>query len=112
MTRLVTGGGCAPSPRSRWNPRVTGRAGPAAGDEAARAIIERREVDLVLLCRSPWMDSFYRRGAQVSSPEETIFRERLLRGQVPTWLKPVPLPDRLNDGFLLLEVDLAVGGPQ
>lgn len=86
----------------------TYRAMSATRDEAARAIIERREVDLILLCRSPMMDSFYRRGAQVSSPEETIFRERLLRGQVPTWLKPVPLPDRLNDGFLLLEVDLAV----
>ena len=58
------------------------------------------------------MDSFYRRGAQVSSPEETIFRERLLRGQVPTWLKPVPLPDGLDDGFLMLEVDRAVANPQ
>ncbi len=83
----------------------TYRAMSAASDEAARAILERREVDLVLLCRSSSMDSFYRRGAQVSSPEETIFRERLLRGQVPTWLKPVPLPDNLGDGFLLLEVD-------
>ncbi len=80
----------------------------ATRDEAARAIIERREVDLILLCRSPWMDSFYRRGPQVPSPDETIFRERLLNGQVPTWLKPVPLPDRLGDGFLLLEVDLTM----
>ena len=86
----------------------TYRAMSAASDEAARAIIERRKVDLVLLCRSSSMDPFYRRGAKVSSPEQSIFRERLLRGQVPTWLKPVPLPDGLNDGFLLLEVDLAV----
>ena len=35
-----------------------------------------------------------------------------MHGQVPTWLKPVPLPDRLNDGFLLLEVDRVVANPQ
>ena len=52
------------------------------------------------------MDYFYRRGAQVSSASQTIFRDRLLRGQLPDWLRPVPLPDNLGNGFLLLEVDL------
>ena len=55
----------------------------AADDAAARAIAERRQVALVLIC-SPWP----KEGAAPAS-----LLGRLRRGEAPEWLAPVPLPD-------------------
>jgi len=76
----------------------------APDDGLARSVVERRAVDLLLICRAPFLQTFYRRAARALSFEGSMFRDRLLGGSIPTWLTPVALPDHLGDSFLLLAV--------
>ena len=54
--------------------------------EAARATIERRRIDYVLLCPGLSESTVY------ASQARQGFYMQLVRGQVPDWLQPVPLP--------------------
>ncbi len=94
-------------PNHRLQPGYTDtfRTMAATRDDDARAIVARRDVDLILLCQSRSLSNYFRRGIEAPPADQSIFRERLLRGQIPDWLRPMALPDSLGDGFLLLEVD-------
>jgi hypothetical protein len=54
--------------------------------EAARATIERRGIDYVLICPGLSESTVY------SSQAKEGFYMQLVRGNVPDWLRPVPLP--------------------
>ncbi len=66
-------------------------------DDVALSIVERREVDIVLLCPSQKEAVFFS-----SSAGETSLRERLLRGEAPAWLTPIAVPEAV--GIQLWEV--------
>ncbi|MFA5123047.1 hypothetical protein [Zavarzinia sp.] len=68
----------------------------AEDDASARAILARREVSLVLLCR--------RRTAELWPVDEGTLARRLLRGDVPNYLKVVDITSELGKNFLLFEV--------
>lgn len=61
----------------------------AAEDMSAHRIIERRGVDLVLLCRK-------RAGRHVGQ-NKTEFHRRLLNGDLPSWIRKVELPPQAGD---------------
>lgn len=63
---------------------------------ASKAIADRRGIDLVLFCPADRERRMYEGGDDV-----TVF-EQLRDGQVPTWLRPMPLEPEL--GYLLFEV--------
>ncbi len=73
----------------------------ATDDRDARGIVERRGVDLVLVCR--WNDEAarYRRPGQGGAA--TLY-QRLERGEPPGWLRRVALPADLDGAFGLFEV--------
>jgi hypothetical protein len=54
--------------------------------ENAREIVDRRKVDYVLICPGMPESTLY------ASQAKNGFYMQLVRGQVPPWLKPVPLP--------------------
>ena len=54
--------------------------------EAARATIERRRIDYVLICPGLSESTVY------ASQAKQGFYMQLVRGKVPAWLEPVPLP--------------------
>jgi hypothetical protein len=54
--------------------------------EAARATVERRGVDYVLICPGLSESTVY------SSQAKDGFYMQLVRGRIPAWLEPVPLP--------------------
>ncbi|MGZ8307346.1 MAG: AcrB/AcrD/AcrF family protein, partial [Allosphingosinicella sp.] len=54
--------------------------------EAARATVERRGIDYVLICPGYSESTIY------ASQAKQGFYMQLVRGKVPAWLKPVPLP--------------------
>lgn len=54
--------------------------------EAARATIERRRIDYVLICPGLSESTVY------ASQAKDGFYMQLARGKVPSWLQPVPLP--------------------
>jgi hypothetical protein len=56
--------------------------------EAARATVERRGIDYVLICPGLSESTVY------ASQAKQGFYMQLVRGQVPAWLQPVPLPAR------------------
>ncbi len=64
----------------------------------ARSIVERRRVDLILVCTTASDMVFFSRG-----PVDSLFR-RLMRGDLPDWLRPVPMPPQQRD-FRLFAVD-------
>lgn len=65
----------------------------------ARALVEERDIDLVLLCQSPPERSFY----AAPDGEENLYA-RLDRGQPPSWLEAVGLPDALGSQAKLYRV--------
>lgn len=72
----------------------------AATDEAkAHDIIERRGVELVLMCRQGYEAQQYRGKAS----ERTVY-DKLLTQTPPGWLRPVALPKRLAAKHSLFEV--------
>jgi hypothetical protein len=54
--------------------------------EAARATVERRRIDYVLICPGLSESTIY------ASQAKQGFYMQLVRGKVPAWLQPVPLP--------------------
>ena len=65
----------------------------------AREIVDRRGIELVLLCRHGNEAQQYKgKGA-----ERTVY-DRLLMGDAPAWLRPWPLPDGLARNHALFEV--------
>jgi hypothetical protein len=72
------------------------RAMTATEEEEARAILERRRVDLVLICDSLLTASFY-----WTAENETTLWQRLAGEDAPDWLAPVPLPAGLEERFRL-----------
>jgi hypothetical protein len=54
--------------------------------EAARATVERRGIDYVLICPNLSESTVY------ASAAKQGFYMQLIRGRVPEWLRPVPLP--------------------
>jgi hypothetical protein len=67
--------------------------------EEAHAVIARRGVDLVLVCRGTEEATDYRSG----NGGNTLF-VALENGRAPDWLKPVTLPPALAQSFVLAEV--------
>jgi hypothetical protein len=65
-------------------------------DEAeARAIVERRGVDVVIACR-PWLAEEARRNGAAS------MAARLDRGELPDWLVPTTWPPEIAEDFMIL----------
>jgi hypothetical protein len=74
----------------------TYRAMTATEEEEARAILERRRVDLLLICDSPVTANFYR-----TDHGKPTFWQRLAGREAPDWLISVPLPEELDGDFRL-----------
>jgi hypothetical protein len=71
-----------------------------AGDDAVpKAIIDRRHVDLILLCPGGSERGFF-----YSDKGEDTFYNRLVDGRLPSWIRPVPLPDDVAKHFRLFAV--------
>jgi hypothetical protein len=87
-------------PNHRLQPGFTDpdRVLTAETDAAARAILARRGVDLLLICRSRATADFFDPGTGRST-----FRQRLVDGQVPPWITLVPMPEKAGNRFLLFE---------
>lgn len=67
-------------------------------DEMALELIEKRGIDLILLCPKSSETVFY------SEPVNTsTFYNRLYENHVPNWLREVELPPDLSSSFLLFE---------
>jgi hypothetical protein len=62
-------------------------------------VLERRGVDLVLVCRGTEEAVDYRTGNR----GETLFAA-MEQGRAPAWLQPIPLPPGLAESFILAEV--------
>ncbi|NMJ41288.1 hypothetical protein GWK16_08560 [Roseomonas sp. JC162] len=69
------------------------RAFTATDDGAARAILRRRQADLIAVCTT-----------DLPTDNAADFVTRLRRGEAPPWLRAIPLPDSLG-GYRLFAVD-------
>lgn len=72
--------------------RDTTRVLGAADDDSARGIVERRGIDLILLC-----------AGLIVRENRTGFQHRLINGDLPTWIRKVELPPQAG-GWRLYEV--------
>lgn len=70
----------------------------AVDENSPREIIKRRDIDLVLVCRSSAERSYY------DTADPGTMYIRLSDGAPPNWLDPVPLPNRLQGAFRLYSV--------
>ena len=68
----------------------------ARSDGAARAVIERRGIDLIVVCRFSGKNRLYGAG------DESRLIARLIREQPPAWLERVELPPDLSATFRLV----------
>ncbi len=66
----------------------------------AESLIQRRDIDLILICINSKAESAVYR----SSFEEGTFYESLMKGNLPEWVNEVLLPDNLKESFKLFEV--------
>jgi len=66
--------------------------------EAARAILDERQVSLVIRCIDVLVPGF-------SVPNQDNFYADLGNGRPPAWLTPVPLPQELSPHFRVYEMD-------
>ncbi|HEY3216281.1 MAG TPA: hypothetical protein VGK93_07300 [Candidatus Eisenbacteria bacterium] len=74
----------------------------ARNETLARPIVERREVGVVLMCKSQ------RLGLRFPAPAgESTFYDQLQAGLIPPWLTPAKLPPRLARDFAVFDVHLA-----
>ncbi len=89
-------------PNHRFQPGFTAtyRILTATDDASARALLARSGVDWILLCPSPTERAVFAPG-QASAP--TLYR-RLVAGEVPDWLQPLPLGPELERTARLYEV--------
>jgi len=67
-------------------------------EEKALEIIQKREVDLILLCLKSSESAVYSKLEQTST-----FYQRLLEDAIPSWLRKVELPSDLSSSFILFE---------
>ncbi|MEX2648855.1 MAG: STT3 domain-containing protein [Alphaproteobacteria bacterium] len=73
----------------------------ARDDAAALAVIDRRGVGVIVLCRvMPYADAGA--WAPISAAPDTLYR-RLLAGTPPAWLAPVSLPVPIAETFVVYE---------
>ena len=73
----------------------------AADPAAAQAELARAGVGWILLCPNPVEREMFASGAP---PSGTSFYRRLIDGQAPAWLRPLPLPQDLADAVRLFAV--------
>ena len=71
----------------------------AETDEKALEIIQKRGVDLILLCPKSSESVVYSKMEQIFT-----FYQRLLENKIPNWLRMVELPSELSSSFLLFEI--------
>ena len=67
-------------------------------DEKALGIIQKRGIDLILLCPESSESTVYSQSEQTS----TLYK-RLREDMIPNWLKKVELPSDLSSSFILFE---------
>jgi hypothetical protein len=70
----------------------------STNDEEARDIVRRREVDMVLICTT-----FALRPIRESATDSMY--HRLVRGDGPAWLTPVPMPPEAEESYRLFGVE-------
>lgn len=79
----------------------------ATDDARAQAILRRRGVAVLLLCRGTHYDDYFQTHAAAAA-----LYNRVMRGDIPPWLVPAPLSPDLGRKFLILEPRLpAAPGP-
>lgn len=72
----------------------------SAKDEAVvLALVRERRVDLLLLCPDTSHDGYF-----LTQGRDGTFYQRLENGDLPGWLREVPLPDKAARAFRLFEV--------
>lgn len=71
----------------------------AVDDSEAHCLIQKRGINLILLCPESSETSFYG-----NSTPGTTFYQRLIQGKLPNWLRPVSLPPNLSLSFQLFEI--------
>jgi hypothetical protein len=71
----------------------------AASDEEARQIVERRKVDLILICTGGSEKNYY-----ANATDTETFYERLNGVNTPSWLDEIILPDAISSAFRLYRV--------
>jgi hypothetical protein len=71
----------------------------ALTDEAAYALVKKRNINLIILCISSNEAEIFTR----ADGQSTLY-QRLRQGQVPAWLKGLPLPPELASSFRIFEV--------
>jgi hypothetical protein len=71
----------------------------ASDNEEARKLVEKRAIDLLLICPGGHEDHFYAR----SDDLPTLY-ERLNSGSLPEWLQTMDLPENLKEHFQLFQV--------
>jgi hypothetical protein len=76
----------------------------ARDDATAKAIIDARQVELILLCPTSGERYIFD-----SDNREDTFYNRLVAGHLPPWLKPVPLDRSLAGHFYLFSVTRNAG---
>lgn len=69
-------------------------------DDAAFAILQKRRIDIILLCPASAERVMFSKPGQRSN-----FYQRLIDDQIPDWLHKIQLPDDLSASFLLFEVN-------
>jgi hypothetical protein len=70
----------------------------ATDDARAQAILRRRGVAVLLLCRGTHYDDYF----QTHAAADALYN-RVMRGDIPPWLVPAPLSPDLGRKFLILE---------
>ncbi len=69
-------------------------------DEAAvRTLLARRKADLLLLCPDSSHDGYF-----LTEGRDGTFYQRLETGNLPAWVKEIPLPGKAAEAFRLFEV--------
>jgi hypothetical protein len=67
-------------------------------DAEAHKLIQKRNIDLIMLCPKSSESAFYSKHGH-----ESTFYKRLLNDTIPDWLRKVDLPADLSSSFLLFE---------
>jgi len=67
-------------------------------NEKALELIQKRKIDLILLCLKSSESAYYSKPGQTST-----FYKRLREDTIPNWLRKVELPSDLSSSFLLFE---------
>jgi hypothetical protein len=72
----------------------------SARDEDVHQLIQKRKIDLILLCPESNEEAFF-----LPLPnQETTFYRKLCEGRIPAWIRPLTLPPGLSQSFRLFEV--------